>query len=135
MVLSTNSSLYSTQRLVEAGERRGHEMRVINHQRCYMNIASNNPAIHYKGQVLQRPDAIIPRIGASVSFYGTAVVRQFEMMGVYCVNESVADQPLARQAAGEPAPARKGIGLPRTGFANSPTTRKTCWRRSAARRS
>jgi ribosomal protein S6--L-glutamate ligase len=75
VVLSTNNGLYSTQRLIEAGERRGHDMRVVNHMRCYMNIASNHPEIHYKGQVLQRPDAIIPRIGASVSFYGTAVVR------------------------------------------------------------
>lgn len=120
MVLSTNSSLYSTQRLVEAGERRGHEVRVVNHQRCYMNIASNNPEIHYKGQVLQRPDAVIPRIGASVSFYGTAVVRQFEMMGVYCVNESVAISRSRDKLRASQLLARKGIGLPRTGFANSP---------------
>jgi ribosomal protein S6--L-glutamate ligase len=120
VVLSTNNGLYSTQRLIEAGERRGHDMRVVNHMRCYMNIASNHPEIHYKGQVLQRPDAIIPRIGASVSFYGTAVVRQFEMMGVYSVNESVALTRSRDKLRASQLLARKGIGLPNTGFANSP---------------
>jgi ribosomal protein S6--L-glutamate ligase len=119
-VLSTNASLYSTRRLVDAGEKRGHEMRVINHKRCYMNIASNHPEIHYKGQVLERPDAVIPRIGASVSFYGTAVVRQFEMMGVYSVNESVAITRSRDKLRASQLLARKGIGLPRTGFAHSP---------------
>ena len=119
-VLSTNASLYSTRRLVDAGEKRGHEMKVINHKRCYMNIASNHPEIHYKGQVLERPDAVIPRIGASVSFYGTAVVRQFEMMGVYSVNESVAITRSRDKLRASQLLARKGIGLPRTGFAHSP---------------
>lgn len=119
-VLSTNANLYSTRRLVEAGEQRGHELRVINHKRCYMDIASNNPEIHYKGQVLPRPDAIIPRIGASVSFYGTAVVRQFEMMGVYSVNESVAITRSRDKLRASQLLSRKGVGLPRTGFANSP---------------
>ena len=89
-VLSTNRDLYSTRRLVEAGVERGHEMPVINHKRCYMNITSHNPSIHVRGEAITGVDAIIPRIGASVSFYGTAVVRQFEMMGVYSVNESQA---------------------------------------------
>ena len=71
-VLSTNKNLYSTQRLVEAGIERGHEMRVINHQHCYMNITSHNPSVHLKGHPIEGIDAIIPRIGASVSFYGTA---------------------------------------------------------------
>lgn len=119
-VLSTNSNLYSTRRFVEAGEKRGHEMRVVNHKRCYMNIASNHPEIHYKGQVLPRPDAVIPRIGASVSFYGTAVVRQFEMMGVYSLNESVAITRSRDKLRASQLLARKGVGLPRTGFANSP---------------
>ncbi|HEX5787728.1 MAG TPA: 30S ribosomal protein S6--L-glutamate ligase [Woeseiaceae bacterium] len=119
-VLSTNASLYSTRRLVDAGEKRGHDMRVINHKRCYMNIASNHPEIHYKGQVLERPDAVIPRIGASVSFYGTAVVRQFEMMGVYSVNESVAITRSRDKLRASQLLARKGIGLPLTGFAHSP---------------
>jgi ribosomal protein S6--L-glutamate ligase len=120
VVLSTNGNLYSTRRLIEAGDRRGHEMRVINHKRCYMDIASNNPEIHYKGAILPRPDAIIPRIGASVSFYGTAVVRQFEMMGVYSVNESVAITRSRDKLRASQLLSRKGIGLPRTGFAHSP---------------
>ena len=73
-VLSTNANLYSTKRLVEAGEERGHKLQVINHKRCYMNIMSSDPQIHYKGKALEQLNAIIPRIGASVSFYGTAVV-------------------------------------------------------------
>ena len=119
-VLSTNGNLYSTRRLIEAGQTRGHEMSVVNHKRCYMNIMSNSPEVHYKGAVLPRPDAIIPRIGASVSFYGTAVVRQFEMMGVYSVNESVAITRSRDKLRASQLLARKGIGLPVTGFANSP---------------
>jgi len=119
-VLSTNSNLYSTRRLIEAGKERGHEIRVVNHKRCYMNIVSNNPEVHYRGEVLERPDAIIPRIGASVSFYGTAVVRQFEMMGVYSVNESVAITRSRDKLRASQLLARKGVGLPVTGFANSP---------------
>jgi ribosomal protein S6--L-glutamate ligase len=89
-ILSTSPKIYSTARLVQAGRAAGHEMRVINHKRCYMSIASMNPEVHYKGESIDDLDAIIPRIGASVTFYGTAVLRQFEMMGVYPVNESVA---------------------------------------------
>ncbi len=119
-VLSTNSNLYSTRRLIEAGEQRGHTMRVVNHKRCYMNIMSNDPQIHYKGEELEHFDAIIPRIGASVSFYGTAVVRQFEVMGVYSVNESVAITRSRDKLRALQLLSRKGIGLPVTGFANSP---------------
>jgi ribosomal protein S6--L-glutamate ligase len=79
-VLSTNKALYSTKRLIEAGDERGHEMLVINHKHCYMNITSHKPGIHLKGETSTGVDAIIPRIGASISFYGTEVVRQFEMM-------------------------------------------------------
>ena len=119
-ILSTNPKLYSTRRLVEAGNERGHTMRVIDHKRCYMNITSHNPGIHYKGVAITDIDAIIPRIGASVSFYGTAVVRQFEMMGVYSVNESVAITRSRDKLRASQLLARKGIGLPVTGFANSP---------------
>lgn len=119
-ILSTNPRLYSTKRLVEAGKERGHEMPVINHKRCYMNITSHRPGIHYKGEAIEGVDAIIPRIGASVSFYGTAVVRQFEMMGVYSVNESVAITRSRDKLRASQLLARKGIGLPVTGFANSP---------------
>jgi ribosomal protein S6--L-glutamate ligase len=118
-VLSTNKNLYSTRRLVEAGELRGHEMPVINHKQCYMNITSHNPSVHVKGETITGVDAIIPRIGASVSFYGTAVVRQFEMMGVYSVNESVAITRSRDKLRALQLLSRKGIGLPVTGFASS----------------
>ena len=119
-VLSTNRNLYSTRRIVEAGKARGHEMLVINHKQCYMNITSHNPSVHLKGEVIEGVDAIIPRIGASVSFYGTAVVRQFEMMGVYSLNESVAITRSRDKLRASQLLARKGIGLPVTGFANAP---------------
>jgi len=123
-ILSTNKNLYSTRRLVEACKSRGHEVQVINHQRCYMNITSHNPGIHYKGIAIEGIDAIIPRIGASVSFYGAAVVRQFEMMGVYSVNESVAITRSRDKLRALQLLSRKGIGLPVTGFANSPDDTK-----------
>ena len=119
-ILSTNKNLYSTRRLVEAGEERDHEVLVVNHKRCYMNIMSSNPSIHYNGEAISGVEAIIPRIGASVSFYGTAVVRQFEMMGVYSVNESVAITRSRDKLRASQLLARKGIGLPVTGFANAP---------------
>lgn len=119
-ILSTNPRLYSTRRLLEAGKARGHEISVINHKRCYMNIASHRPEIHYKGESIEGVDAIIPRIGASISFYGAAVVRQFEMMGVYSVNESVAITRSRDKLRASQLMSRKGIGLPVTGFANSP---------------
>lgn len=118
-VLSRNPELYSTKRLVEAGEARGHEMHVLNHLLCYMNIVSHRPEIHYNGKVLTGFDAIIPRIGASVTFYGTAVVRQFEMMGVYSVNESVSIARSRDKLRSLQLLSRKGIGLPVTGFAHS----------------
>jgi ribosomal protein S6--L-glutamate ligase len=120
VVLSTNPRLYSTRRLVEAGKQRGHRMLVLNHKRCYMNITSSRPSIHYKGEPVTEVDAVIPRIGASVSFYGTAVVRQFEMMGVYSVNESVAITRSRDKLRALQLQSRKGIGLPVTGFADSP---------------
>lgn len=119
-VLSTNPNLYSTRRLVEAGIERGHEMPIYNHKRCYMNIESSKPSMHYNGKTIAGVDAIIPRIGASVSFYGAAVVRQFEVMGVYSVNESVAITRSRDKLRASQLLARKGIGLPKTGFANAP---------------
>ena len=119
-VLSTNPDLYSTRRLVEAGIERGHEMPVYNHKRCYMNIVSSSPSMHYNGESIEGVDAIIPRIGASISFYGSAVVRQFEVMGVYSVNESVAITRSRDKLRASQLLARKGIGLPKTGFANAP---------------
>lgn len=119
-ILSRNPRLYSTRRLVEAAKQRGHEVRVLDVLRCYMNIASHRPEMHYKGENLTGFDAVIPRIGASVSFYGTAVLRQFEMMGAYSLNESVAITRARDKLRSLQLLARKGIGLPVTGFADKP---------------
>ena len=89
-VLSRNAQLYSTRRLKEAGEARGHEVDIIDTLHCYMDVTRSRPSVRYKGENLPAYDAVIPRIGASVTFYGAAVVRQFEMMGTFCINESVA---------------------------------------------
>jgi len=119
-ILSRNKSLYSTRRLIEAAETRGHEVEVLDVLRCYMNITSHRPGIHYKGRDLNGFDAVIPRIGASVTFYGTAVSRQFEMMGVYTLNESVAISRSRDKLRSMQLLSRRGIGLPVTGFANKP---------------
>jgi ribosomal protein S6--L-glutamate ligase len=119
-ILSRNPRLYSTQRLLEAAKRRGHDVEVIDFLRCYMDITSHNPKIYYRGAELKDFDAIIPRIGASVTFYGAAVVRQFEMMGVLSVNESVAITRSRDKLRCLQRLARKGVGLPVTGFARSP---------------
>jgi len=119
-ILSRNAKLYSTSRLVEAAKQRGHEVRVIDHLRCYMNITSMNPSVHYRSEKLEGFDAIIPRIGASVTFYGTAVLRQFEMMNVYPLNESVAITRSRDKLRSLQLLARRGIGLPVTGFARYP---------------
>jgi ribosomal protein S6--L-glutamate ligase len=119
-ILSRNSKLYSTRRLVEAARARGHQVQVLDVLRCYMNITSHRPGIHYKGEDLEQFDAVIPRIGASVTFYGTAVLRQFEMMGVYPLNESVAIARARDKLRALQLLSRKGIGLPITGFANKP---------------
>ncbi|MCL7487881.1 MAG: 30S ribosomal protein S6--L-glutamate ligase [Desulfobulbaceae bacterium] len=118
-ILSRNQLLYSTNRLVEAAQERGHEVRVIDPLLCYMNITSHHPSVNYKGEPLEGYNAIIPRIGASITFYGTAVVRQFEMMGTYSVNESVAITRSRDKLRSVQLLARKGIGLPVTGFAHS----------------
>ncbi len=119
-ILSRNPKLYSTRRLVEAAKTRGHEVIVLDVLRCYMNITSNRPEIHYKGEKLGQFDAVIPRIGASVTFYGAAVLRQFEMMGVVPLNESVAITRARDKLRSLQLLSRKGIGLPVTGYANRP---------------
>jgi ribosomal protein S6--L-glutamate ligase len=119
-ILSRNPKLYSTKRLVEAATDQGHEVKVFDVLRCYMNITSHNPRIHYRGEVLENFDAVIPRIGASVTFYGTAVLRQFEMMNVFPLNESVAITRSRDKLRSVQLLARKGIGLPITGFAHNP---------------
>ncbi|PLX72342.1 MAG: 30S ribosomal protein S6--L-glutamate ligase [Desulfuromonas sp.] len=118
-ILSRNSKLYSTRRLAEAIVERGHEVKIIDPLLCYMTIASQRPTIHYRGEELTGFDAIIPRIGASITFFGTAVVRQFEMMNVYCINESVAISRSRDKLRSMQLLSRKGIGLPVTGFAHS----------------
>jgi len=118
-VLSRKSSLYSTKRLVEAGRERGHEMQVVNYLGCYMSITSHRPSVHYQGNVLKDVNAVIPRIGASYTFYGTAIVRQFEMMGVFSANESQAITRARDKLRAFQLLARKGIGLPVTGFARN----------------
>ena len=118
-ILSRSSNLYSTKRLVEAGKARGHEVVVIDTLKCYMDITSKKPMVHYQNRILDDFDAIIPRIGASITFYGTAVIRQFEMMGVISLNESVAISRARDKLRSLQLLSRKGIGLPITGFAHS----------------
>ena len=88
-ILSRRKDLYSTRRLKEAAEKRGHEASVIDYLRCHMNITAEEPSIHYKGKKLPHFDAIIPRIGTSRTFYGTAVVRQFETIKAFTINSSL----------------------------------------------
>ena len=118
-ILSQDASLYSTRRLREAGEEQGHQMRIIPYLRCYMNITSSRPSIIFNGNPLENFDAIIPRIGASRTFYGTAVVRQFEVMGVFSCNESQAISRSRDKLRCLQILAREGIGLPITGFAHA----------------
>ncbi|WP_372884926.1 30S ribosomal protein S6--L-glutamate ligase [Shimia sp.] len=117
-MLARNAKLYSHQRLKEAAEERGHRLDIIDTLRCYMNIASRRPEVYYNGEKLKGYDAVIPRIGASVTFYGTAVLRQFEMMGVYPLNESVAIGRSRDKLRSMQLMARDGIGLPVTTFAH-----------------
>ncbi|MDH3527250.1 MAG: 30S ribosomal protein S6--L-glutamate ligase [Gammaproteobacteria bacterium] len=119
-ILSRNKKLYSTRRLIAAAQARDHEVAVLDVVRCYMNITSMRPSIHFRGEDQSGFDAVIPRIGASVTFYGTAVLRQFEMMGVYPLNESVAITRSRDKLRSLQLLSRKGIGLPVTGFANCP---------------
>ncbi len=118
-ILSRKPSLHSTRRLKEAGEARGHDMRVIDYLRCYMDITSHKPKVLYQGHPLEGFDAIIPRIAATYTFYGTAVVRQFEMMGVFPTNESQGISRSRDKLRCLQLLSRKGIGLPVTGFAHS----------------
>lgn len=119
-ILSRNRRLYSTRRLIEVAEARGHEVQVVDVLRCYMNIVSRNPSVHLEGKPLPAFDAVIPRIGASVTAYGTAVLRQFEMMGTYTLIESVALARSRDKLRSLQLLSRKGVGLPITGFANKP---------------
>lgn len=119
-MLARNPNLYSHQRLAEAALARGHQIDIINTLQCYMNITSHRPELRYKGEKLVGYDAVIPRIGVSVTFYGLAVLRQFETMGVWPLNESVGIGRSRDKLRSLQLLAREGIGLPVTGFANSP---------------
>lgn len=118
VVLSRNAHLYSTSRLVEAGQKRGHEMVVLDHTKCDLLIEKKKPQVFYKGKPLEGVDAIIPRIGASVTFYGAAVVRQFEMMKVFTATESQALVRSRDKLRSLQILARAGLGLPKTAFTN-----------------
>ncbi|MCB1600137.1 MAG: 30S ribosomal protein S6--L-glutamate ligase [Lysobacterales bacterium] len=119
-ILSRNRKLYSTRRLVEAAQQRGHTVQVVDPLRCYMRISPGLAEIHYKGKVLEGFDAIIPRIGASITFYGTAVVRQFETMGVYTVNSADGIGRARDKLRSMQLLSQQGIGLPTTVCAHSP---------------
>jgi ribosomal protein S6--L-glutamate ligase len=117
-ILSRKASLYSTRRLREAAEERGHDVTVVDYSRCYMNITSHRPQVLLGGEPLHF-DAVIPRIGASMTFYGTAVVRQFEMIGVFPTNESQAIVRSRDKLRALQLLAAEGVGLPITGYARS----------------
>ena len=119
-MLARNPDLHTHQRLKQAAEQRGHQLDIINTLRCYMNIASRRPEVYYNGEKLEGYNAVIPRIGASVTFYGMAVLRQFEMQGVYPLNESVAIGRSRDKLRSMQLLARDGIGLPVTAFAHDP---------------
>lgn len=119
-MLARNANLYTHKRLKAAAEERGHTLDIINTLRCYMNIASHRPEVYYNGEMLVGYDAVIPRIGASITFYGTAVLRQFEMQGVYPLNESVGIGRSRDKLRSMQLLARDGIGLPVTTFAHDP---------------
>ncbi|QGJ69308.1 putative alpha-L-glutamate ligase [Planctomycetales bacterium 10988] len=119
VVLSRKSSLYSTRRLVEACQERGHTAQVVDYLRCYMDITSHSPKVLYQGKPLDSVDAVIPRIGASQTFYGTAVVRQFEMMGVLTANDSQGISRSRDKLRCMQLLSRQGVGLPVTSFAHS----------------
>jgi len=119
-MLARNPKLYSHQRLLEAAEQRGHELRILNTLRCTMNITSHRPSILYNGETLKGFDAVIPRIGASITHYGLAVLRQFEMMGVWPLNESVAVGRSRDKLRSMQIFAKHGLGLPVTAFAHDP---------------
>ncbi len=119
-MMAQNANLYSHKRIKEAAEAKGHTLDIIKTLGCYMNIASRRPDIYYNGEKLPQYDAVIPRIGASVTFYGLAVLRQFEMQGVYPLNESVAIGRSRDKLRSMQLMARDGIGLPVTTFAHDP---------------
>jgi len=119
-ILSRNPKLYSTRRLVEAAEQRGHEVLVLDHSKCVLAMEKSNPMVYYKGEPVTGINAIIPRIGASVTFYGAAVVRQFEQMKVFSAVESQALVRSRDKLRSMQLLSKAGIGMPKTAFALVP---------------
>lgn len=119
-ILSRNKNLYSTRRLYEAAAAREHEVRVIDYLRCYMNITAEQPSIQYEGEILEGFDVIIPRIGANRTFYGCAILRQFETMGIYTINSSLAITRSRDKLRSQQLLQMKGVKMPATGFAHKP---------------
>ena len=117
-ILSRNKNLYSTNRLFNAGTKRGHRIDVIDYLRCYINIGENQTAIYYDGKKLGRYDAVLPRIGASQTSYGTAIVRQFEMIGDFVINKSDAIKSSRDKLRSLQVLAKHGIDMPITGYAS-----------------
>ena len=117
-ILSAAPNLYSTQRIVQAAEKRKHTVEIINHTKCDIVIEKKNPVVYYKGKMVEHVDAVIPRIGASVTFYGTAVVRQFEMMRCFTTTESMALVRSRDKLRSLQILSRAGLGLPKTVFTN-----------------
>lgn len=120
VILSTNKNLYSTKRLLDAAQNRGHEAEIIDHTKCYVVIESGNPKVYYGDHSIDDVDAIIPRIGASVSFYGSSIVRQFEMQKVFTTTSSLALVRSRDKLRATQILSRHGIGIPKTAFAKKP---------------
>jgi len=118
LILSRNKTLYSTERLIETIEARGHEALVLDHLKCDIVIEQDNPCIYFQGEKVENVDAVIPRIGASVTFYGASVVRQFEMMNVFAAVESQALVRSRDKLRSLQILARANVGLPKTVFTN-----------------
>ena len=117
-ILSRNAELYSTRRLIEAAEVRGHEVQILDTLRCTAHLTASGPEVHYEGARLDPPDAVIPRVGASITFYGLSIVRQFEAMGVWTLNGAIGITRSRDKLRAHQFLAKKGIALPRTAFAH-----------------
>ncbi|ACT59703.1 30S ribosomal protein S6--L-glutamate ligase [Hirschia baltica] len=124
VLLTREPNNYSSQRLKQVAEERGHVLEMVDTRRCYMAINATQPEVHYDGKALPQYDAVIPRIGASMTFYGMAVLRQFEMMGAYCLNSAQAIGASRDKLYAHQLLARHRLGMPATAFASSPKDTK-----------
>lgn len=120
-ILSNGPGNYSTKRLKEEAVKRGHEVEVIKYRDCYASIEQNNPVVSYNGESLTRFDAIVPRIAANMTRYGTAIVRQLEMQGIYSVSSSIAINRSRDKLRSSQVLARAGVGIPKTVFSRNTT--------------